>query len=414
MGRTPDGARGATPGFLTSSGAAAPPAWDTAAPAPGRDVSTYAGAHDGPDGVAVARVTLQTVADKVGVSRMTVSNAFSRPDQLSEALRAKILAAAADLGYVGPDPAARALARRSAGAVGVVLTDSRGEAFLDPVAAAFFGSLAESLAPTGLAVSLIPAENVGGHVPARDLAVDGAVVYACAGETEAVEWLRKRRLPLVFVDQDPLPGSAGVLLDDRAGGRVAVEHLLALGHRDVVVLTMNSDRTAPGWADDPRRGGSNHVARERAAGALDALDAAGLQGRVYEVVDNHDHLVAPGVAELVAASHRPTAVVCFSDLMAAHLVRAAQAAGLTVPDDLSVVGFDDSVHAHTVRPALTTVRQDFAAKGQLAARALTEAIARSRATTDADTQDAEPTVARIPVELVLRDSTGAAPRDARD
>lgn len=370
---------------------------------------TYPGAHDVRDGVAMGRVTLQTVADKVGVSRMTVSNAFSRPDQLSQALRERVLAAAAELGYVGPDPAARALARRSSGAVGVVLTDSLGEAFLDPVAAAFFGSLAESLAPTGLAVSLIPAENVGGHVPARDLPVDAAVIYACAGDTEAVQWLQKRRLPLVFVDQDPPSGAAGVLLDDRAGGRIATEHLLALGHRDVAVLTMNSDRLSPGWADDPRTAGSNHVSEQRVLGALDALDAAGLAGRVYEVVDNHDQLIAPGAADLVAGPDRPTAVVCFSDLMAAHVVRAAQAAGLTVPDDLSVVGFDDSVHAHTVRPALTTVRQDFTAKGRLAAQALTEAIARTRDAADGPRDAHAPVVLHIPVELVVRGST-APPR----
>ena len=72
----------------------------------------------------VARVTLQTIADRVGVSRMTVSNAFSRPDQLSEARRGTILEAAQQLGYVGPDPAARALARGTTGAVGVLLTSS--------------------------------------------------------------------------------------------------------------------------------------------------------------------------------------------------------------------------------------------------------------------------------------------------
>src|SRR5690606_12590576 len=88
---------------------------------------------DGSQGVGMARVTLQTVADKVGVSRMTVSNAFSRPDQLSPALREQILAAASELGYAGPDPAARALARGSVGAVGVILTDSLEDAFLDPV-----------------------------------------------------------------------------------------------------------------------------------------------------------------------------------------------------------------------------------------------------------------------------------------
>ena len=72
----------------------------------------------------MAKVTLQTVADKVGVSRMTVSNAFSRPDQLSDALRTRILAAADELGYVGPDPRARALARGRTGAVGIMITDA--------------------------------------------------------------------------------------------------------------------------------------------------------------------------------------------------------------------------------------------------------------------------------------------------
>lgn len=372
---------------------------------------SYPGHHDD-DGADVGRVTLQTVADRVGVSRMTVSNAFSRPDQLSAALREQVLAAAAELGYVGPDPAARALARRSVGAVGVVLTDSLGEAFLDPVASAFFGALAEELAPTGLAVTLIPATPVGGHVPARDLAVDAAVLYACAGDSQAVEWLSRRRLPLVFVDQEPRPGSAGVLLDERSGGRLAVEHLLALGHRDVVVLTMNSERAAPGWAADPRTAGSNDVARHRTAGAVEALESAGLPARVYEVVDNRDHLTLPGVREILADPHRPTAVVCFSDLMAATLVRAAQDASVDVPGDLSVVGFDDTVLAQTLRPALTTLRQDFATKGRLAAQALTAAIARSRTGTSPDAPPdapAPPATVTVPVELVVREST-APPR----
>jgi DNA-binding LacI/PurR family transcriptional regulator len=72
----------------------------------------------------MTRVTLQTIADRLGVSRMTVSNAFSRPDQLSRLLRERILETARDLGYVGPDPAARALAKGTTGAVGVLLTDS--------------------------------------------------------------------------------------------------------------------------------------------------------------------------------------------------------------------------------------------------------------------------------------------------
>ena len=95
----------------------------------------------------MARVTLQTIADRVGVSRMTVSNAFSRPDQLSSELRGRILTAAEELGYAGPDPSARALARGTTGAVGVLLTDSLKYAFNDEVATTFLGAIAEELTP---------------------------------------------------------------------------------------------------------------------------------------------------------------------------------------------------------------------------------------------------------------------------
>ena len=93
----------------------------------------------------MAKVTLQSIADRVGVSRMTVSNAFSRPDQLSTELRERILEAADMLGYVGPDPAARALARGRTGSIGLLLTDSLSEAFEDLVATEFLSSVADAL-----------------------------------------------------------------------------------------------------------------------------------------------------------------------------------------------------------------------------------------------------------------------------
>src|SRR5262245_23596220 len=119
----------------------------------------------------MARVTLQTIADRVGVSRMTVSNAFSRPDQLSTELRQKILAAADELGYAGPDPAGRALARGTTGAVGVLLTDSLSYAFTDEVATAFLSAIVDELAPTGFALTLLTSAADDSSMPARDLAM---------------------------------------------------------------------------------------------------------------------------------------------------------------------------------------------------------------------------------------------------
>jgi len=344
-------------------------------------------------------VTLQTIADQVGVSRMTVSNAFSRPDQLSEQMRRTILATAAELGYVGPDPSARALARGTTGAVGVLLTESVGTAFLDPVAAAFFGAVAEELAPTGMAVVLLPSTGSDDMVPARDIPMDGALVYGCAADYPAVDWLVKRRLPLVFVDGEPVGDSASVVLDEQHGARLGAEHLLTLGHRRIGILTMNAE-APPGFAPDASAAGSGFVARERQIGWTEVLDAAGVTPAVMEVHDNAEPYVSEGARALLAGDDRPTAVLCFSDLMAAAVVHAAEERGLRVPQDLSVVGFDDSPLARRLRPALTTVRQDFAAKGQAAAAALTSSIARFRAG-DAPSPEQH----AIPVDLVVRDST---------
>jgi DNA-binding LacI/PurR family transcriptional regulator len=256
-----------------------------------------------------------------------------------------------------------------------------------------------------MAVVLLPSTGSEGMVPARDIPMDGALVYGCAGDYPAVDWLVRRKLPLVFVDGEPVAGASSVLLDERHGARLGAEHLLALGHRRIGILTMNPT-VPPGFAPDPSAAGSGFVARERQAGWMATLDAAGVTPLVMEVHDNTEPYISEGARALLTADERPTAVLCFSDLMAAAVVHAAEELGLRVPEDLSVVGFDDSPLARRLRPALTTVHQDFVAKGRAAAAALTASIARFRAG-DAPAPDQH----RILVDLVVRDST-APPRPA--
>jgi DNA-binding LacI/PurR family transcriptional regulator len=357
----------------------------------------------------VTRVTLQTVADRVGVSRMTVSNAFSRPDQLSTALREKVLAAAAELGYVGPDPAARALARGTAGAIGILMTDSLAYAFTDEVATGFLGAVADELAPTGLALTLLTSGR-GDHVPARDVPMDGALVYSCGFDSGAVDWLTRRGLPMVFVDQVPVPGVPSVNVDDRGGARAAAQHLVDLGHRRIGIV--NREHT-----DDPRvvaatAAGELHVSHQRMLGWSDALSAAGLEPVLTrEAVrpadwangdaERPEDADARAVREMLELPDRPTALLCFSDVMAYRVVRTAEELGLRVPEDLSVVGFDDSPLARRMRPALTTVRQDVSGKGRAATVALTAAMDAARA----GSKPARAKRVVLPTELVVRDST---------
>ncbi len=348
-------------------------------------------------------MTLQTIADRLGVSRMTVSNAFSRPDQLSEELRRKILLTADELGYVGPDPAGRALARGTTGAVGVLLTDSLRFAFTDEVATGFLGAVVEELAPTGLALTLLTADGGGDVVPARDVAIDGALVYSCRVESPSREWLLRRQLPLVFVDQNPVPGIPSVNVDDRGGARAAAQHLVDLGHRRIGIVNLAIDGPR-GLVDDPLATSFGHPQRQRVLGWLDALGAAGIVPTTVQIEhDNEDE--AEEVARLLLAlEDPPTAVLCFSDVLALGVMRAAEDCGVSVPGGLSVVGFDDSPVARRVRPSLTTVRQDITAKGHLAAAALTAAIQHARTGTK--------TRARhqlLPTELVVRQSTSHPP-----
>jgi DNA-binding LacI/PurR family transcriptional regulator len=350
-------------------------------------------------------VTLQTIADQVGVSRMTVSNAFSKPDQLSVGLRMRILAAAEELGYVGPDPAARALARGTTGAVGVLLTDSLRVAFTDEVAIRFFGAIAEELAPTGLALTLLTSSTrADGAVPARDVAMDGALVYSCDTGSASLDWLLRRRLPLVLVDQAPMPDIASVNVDDRLGARAAAQHLVDLGHRRIGILTAGADGPY-GRVDHPFPGPAAYPPKQRMLGWLDVLGPAGIRPTVVRV-PAYAEQVDDAVRLLLDVDGRPTAVLCFSDVLAYGVVRAAEDRGLRVPVDLSVVGFDDNPLAARMRPALTTVRQDIAAKGRAAAAALTRAIEQAQTNSAGVVRHVQ-----LPTELVVRDSTAQRPDD---
>lgn len=343
----------------------------------------------------VARVTLQTIADRLGVSRMTVSNAFSRPDQLSAPLRTRILETARSLGYVGPDPTARALVRGRAGTVGVLLTDSLTDAFTDEVATGFLAALTEELAPTGLALTLLTSEARGETVPARDLALDGAIVYSCRPDSDGRRWLTQRRLPLVLVDQDPVEGVACVNVADREGAHAAARHLVELGHRRVGIVT--HDPTAEGPAIP-------HPQRERMAGWTDGLREAGIEP-VVALADRHGDVEAEvATARLLDRQDRPTGILCFSDLLALGAIRAITSRGLSVPGDVSVVGFDDSPIATRHDPAITTVHQHVAAKGKAAAAAL---AAELEAVDDGPSAWAPHLL--LPTELVVRASTAATP-----
>jgi DNA-binding LacI/PurR family transcriptional regulator len=346
------------------------------------------------------------VAAAVGVSRATVSNAYNRPDQLSPALRDRVLRTAAELGYGGPDPAARGLRRGRVGAVAYLLNDPLQYTFSDPAARAFVDGLAEVLEPSGTGLLILPGSEGGGPAPVRirEAVVDGIVSASPFDDDPAIDAARARGLPLVLVDHRGRPGDVAVRVDDRRGAEVAARHLLELGHRRCAVVTfeLHVDRRS-GLADADRMAGTVvPVAVDRLTGYRRALAGGGVDWDdvpVWECAFNARQQAREATATLLDRRPRPTAILALSDELAIGAMQAVHDRGLDVPGDVSVVGFDDTEEAEAATPPLTTVHQPLRRKGELAGRLLL------------DLQAGKP-VSRprpLPTRLVVRSST-ARPR----
>src|SRR3954467_960249 len=185
-------------------------------------------------------VTLADVAAHLGVSRTTVSNAYNRPDQLSPKLRDRVLAAATELGYAGPDPMARGLRRGRPGSLGLVFDQPLTYAFTDPAAALFLTGMAAGLEEHGAALSIVPRMPEGPEQSAelvRSALVDGYMLFCTAADDPRYAAVRNRGLPYVLIEYEADPETAHVQIDDIAGAEAAARHLTALGHRDIAIVS---------------------------------------------------------------------------------------------------------------------------------------------------------------------------------
>lgn len=329
------------------------------------------------------RATLASLAAELNVSRTTISNAYNRPDQLSTELRERVLAAAKEMGYPGPDPVARSLRTRRAGAVGLMITEPLNYAFSDPAALGFVTGLAESCEEAGqglLLVAVGPSRSVeDGTASVLAAGVDGFVVYSASDDDPYLAVIEQRGLPMVVVDQPmDVAGASRVCIDDRAAMRAVADHVVELGHRHIALLTMRlgrewpHDSMRPVVADAERlRTPHFHVQRERIAGVLDAMTAAGLDPASLTVVESYEHLPSSGgaAAEVaLAADPHVTAIMCTADLLALSAMDHLRAQGIYVPGQMTVTGFDGIPDA--LARGLTTVTQSSVEKGRRAGRLL--------------------------------------------
>src|SRR4051812_24592310 len=184
------------------------------------------------------RPTLLDVARAAGVSRSTVSYAYNQPERLSDDTRARVLAAAREVGYAGPDPLAASLRRGRAGAIGVLITEKLSYAFDDPGAVLFLRGIASVVEHADLGLTLLPVPPVptGALAAVRGSAIDGVIAVSLPPQHAAIRAAGGRRLPLVRVDMDARRGEPMVRIDDRGGARAVAGHVLGLGHRRLAVL----------------------------------------------------------------------------------------------------------------------------------------------------------------------------------
>jgi len=344
-----------------------------------------------------ARPNLAAVAALAGVSPSTASLAFSGAGPVSAATRAKVLAAAEQLNYGGPDPRAQSLRRGRSGIVGVVMEDRLREAFRDPVNIAMLDGLADALGSAGLGLLLLTEPGSGG--PELSVApMDAVVLVGCSTQLDrSVVTLRQRGIPVVAIEAEHMPDVLAIDLDNRDATARAARHLKDLGHERVALVTLPLE---PGHERGPLTAdriaaSTAFTSTERISGARDVFPEAG--GVVAAGSTVEEGLMAG--RELLRTTDRPTAVIAQSDLLALGVIRAAEELGIRVPDDLSVVGFDGARVEGAAPYELTTLVQPAVEKGRAAGGAIVELLA-----------GASPAARAFTSELRLGNTTAAAAR----
>ncbi|MCF2532433.1 LacI family DNA-binding transcriptional regulator [Yinghuangia soli] len=337
------------------------------------------------------KVGIKEVARQAGVSVGTVSNVINNPDLVSDETRIRVRAAIERLGYVRSETARQLRAGQSR-IVAMLVLD---------LANPFFAEVAKgaerALRDVGLGVMVCnsagsPSEEADYLALFAEQRVRGVLVTPADGSGRTVETLRARGIPFVLVDRS-LPEDQGcsVSVDDVLGGDMAVRHLIAAGHRRIAYV-----------------GGPMHLAqvRDRFTGGRNAVREAGLPDDVLTPLDSDRLDVAAGRdagARLLGLADRPTAVFCANDLLALGVLQALFAAGVRVPHDIALVGYDDIEFAAAAAVPLTSVRQPAARIGRTAAELLL-------AETDETGPDAHAHAHRrivLQPELVVRDSSRA-------
>jgi LacI family transcriptional regulator len=329
------------------------------------------------------RVTRNDVASRAGVPPSTVSYVINNgPRPVSAVARERVLEAIAELGYQ-PSEVARSLRTRRTMTIGLVIPDT---------ANPFYGDVARAVEEVSFEQGYTVVLGHSSHLPERELRyaqvlrskqVDGVIFHPETPDLSPVHFLGRAGIPTVVLER-LVPGYHCIVADDYCGGYMATRHLLDLGHRRIGCVIRTGDPTSS-------------VAR--VDGYREALVETGIQPDERFIVGSEFGYAAGEAAarELLKFPERPTAVIAHNDIMAIGAMKALVEAGLSVPRDVSVVGFDDIALASYVQPPLTTVFYPKQQMGHAAAELLLQLLARGEVS--------PPKVTTLAVRLIVRGST---------
>ncbi|MZD08266.1 substrate-binding domain-containing protein [Streptomyces sp. SID5785] len=333
------------------------------------------------------RPTIKTVAARAGVGRTTVSRVINGSELVSDAAREAVLSAITELGYV-PNSVARGLVTRRTNSIALVIPESESRLGAEPYFSAVIRGVSAALRDTRTQLQLVlvrdreERDQLTGHVAERR--VDGVLLVSVHERDPLPGILENLGLPTVLAGRrSPEESLSHACSDNREGGRTAGRHLLARGRRAVATIAGPLDMD---------------VSRSRLQGWRDAMAQAGVapDERRVAVADFTEEGGAAAMRSLLERSPDLDAVFAASDVMAAGALLELRRQGRRVPEDVAVVGFDDSFIARYAYPSLTSVRQPVEEIGATIARILLAEIA---------DPDAERQRLTLPTELIVRDSS---------
>lgn len=333
----------------------------------------------------VDRPTLEQVAARAGMSRATASRVVNQSPKVSPRARRAVERAIKELGYA-PNRAARSLVTRRSDSIGLVVTESQDRIFGEPFFASLIRGVSDALAETDVQlVLLLSRSNEERSRVERFLSthVDGVLLVSAHAQEPLLEQLTTGQLPAVLAGR-PLRSTSlpYVDVDNVNGAYQAVEHLVGQGRRRIATIAGPQDMAA---------------GIDRLAGYREALD--GVAGTDETLIEVGDFSTASGeraAQQLLERQPDLDAIFAASDLMAAGALHVLQRSGRRVPEDVAVIGFDDSVVAATTHPQLTSVHQPIGDLGRQMIMRLREAL---------DGPSLVPSATVLPTHLVLRDST---------